>query len=86
MKLRVEKTQLSTAISRVQGALTEKNLAQIALKAVDSTLTVMAMDRHISIYCDIDCEVEQAGTVFLPAKLFSDVSRELPTGFVFLEH
>ena len=84
MKLRVEKTQLSTAISRVQGALTEKNLAQIALKAEENTLTVMAMDRHISIYCDIECEVEQPGTVFLPAKLFSDVSRELPTGYAFL--
>lgn len=85
MKLRVEKTQLLTAINRVQGALTEKNLAQIGVKASDNTLTVMAMDRHISIYCDIETEIDQTGTVFLPARLFSDVTRELPNSLVYLE-
>lgn len=85
MKIKVEKSLLSTAISRVQGALTEKNLAQISLKAHDNVLTVMAMDRHISIYCDVECEVEASGTAFVPARLFSDIGRELPQGYAVLE-
>ena len=45
----------------------------------------MAMDRHISIYCEIETEIDQTGTVFLPARLFSDVTRELPNSLVYLE-
>lgn len=82
MRVKVEKAQLSTATSRSQGAMTERNLAQIGFRALNGHLQLMAADRVIAIYSNFDCEVLEEGTVFVPAKLFSDVVRELPEGAV----
>ena len=82
MRVKVDKAQLSTATARSQGAMTERNLAQIGFKAQNGTLQLTAADRVIAIYSSFECEVLEEGTVFVPAKLFSDVVRELPDGEV----
>ncbi|HET9238883.1 MAG TPA: DNA polymerase III subunit beta [Oligoflexus sp.] len=82
MRVKIEKGQLSTATSRSQGAVSERNLAQLGFLAREGQLHIAAADRVIAIYNRLDCEVLQEGSVFVPAKLFSDVVRELPDGMV----
>lgn len=82
MRVKIEKSQLNIATSRSQGAISERNLAQFGFKAEDGQLHMSAADRVIAVYNSIDCEVLAEGVVFLPAKLFSDVVRELPEGTV----
>ncbi|NRA43530.1 MAG: DNA polymerase III subunit beta [Oligoflexales bacterium] len=85
MLVHIPKNDLALAISRVQGAVAEKNLGHIGLKAVQKKLRIMAADKVLAIYCDLDCNVEQQGTVFIPAKFFADVVKELPQGAVCLQ-
>jgi DNA polymerase-3 subunit beta len=84
MKIQIAKNLLSTATSRVQGAITERSLAQIGLHAEDGHLQVAATDRILAVYSKLPCETVQGGTVFVPARLFSDVVKELPDGPVHL--
>ena len=85
MKVIVDKSSLSTATARSQGAVSEKNLAHIGLRAYDGKLQLTAADRILVIYNAISSEVIEPGEVFVPARLFSDVVRELPDGVVKME-
>lgn len=86
MKIQIAKNLLSTATNRVQGAITERSLAQIGLNTSgDNQLQIAATDRVLAVYSRFECEVLQRGTVFVPARLFSDVVKELPDGPVRLE-
>lgn len=80
MKVCIPKNLLAAAIGRVQGAVAEKNLGHIGMRAEGNILNLIAADRLIAIYCDLECEVKEKGTVFIPAKFFSDVVKELPAG------
>jgi DNA polymerase-3 subunit beta len=82
MRITIPKNLLSAATSRVQGAITERSLAQIGLHADHDKLQVAATDRILAIYSSLQCLVEESGTVFVPARLFSDVVKELPDGQV----
>ena len=85
MKVSIGKSQLSTATTRSQGAISERSLAQIGLKAEGDRLHVSVADRVLVIYCSMECIVEKEGESFIPARLFSDVVRQLPDGPVILE-
>ena len=50
MKVIVDKSSLSTATARSQGAVSEKNLAHIGLRAYDGKLQLTAADRILVIY------------------------------------
>lgn len=84
MKVTIPKNLLSTATSRVQGAITERSLAQIGLHADQDNLQIAATDRILAIYSRLSCTVQSPGTMFVPARLFSDVVKELPDGEVHL--
>lgn len=85
MKLSIPKPLLNLAIQRVQGAITERSLAHVGLRAESNTLHVTAADRMLAVFSQFPAQVSSSGTVFLPAKIFSDVVRELPEGAVQLE-
>ena len=85
MKIKIAKNLLSLAINRVQGAITERSLSQIGLKALSDNLQVAATDRSLAVYSSLAAEVVHSGTVFVPARLFSDVVKELPEGLVRLD-
>src|SRR5262245_43484077 len=85
MKIQIAKNLLVTATNRVQGAITERSLAQIGLNAQGAQVQVAATDRILAVYSSLACEVMKGGTVFVPARLFSDVVKELPDGPVRLE-
>ncbi len=78
MKIKITKSKLSNATARIQGAISDRSLAQIAIKAENGQAYFSATDRVLAVYCNFECVVETAGIVFVPAKLFSDVVKELP--------
>ncbi len=82
MKIQITKTQLTTATARMQGAIAERSLGQIGLHTRQDSLIVAAADRVLSIYSTLPCEVLEPGTAYVPARLFSDVVKELPDGNV----
>jgi DNA polymerase-3 subunit beta len=85
MKLKIKKSELSQATSRSQGAISDRSLVYLGLKAEEGVLSVSVADRVLVVYSELDAEVTEKGSAFVPARLFSDVVRELPEGDVFLE-
>lgn len=85
MKLSIAKSFLTAATTRVQGAVTERSLAQIGLKSTNGRLYVSATDRVLAVYSSFEADVQKDGVVFVPARLFSELVRELPDGDVCLE-
>jgi DNA polymerase-3 subunit beta len=84
-KMSIERNLLNLATSRVQGAAAERALAQIGLKAKDNRIFVTAADQTLAIFNDFPANVEVEGEIFVQAKLFSEVVRELPDGLAHLE-
>ena len=84
MKLKIQKSELSLATARTQGATSDRSLAHIGLKAADGQLKVCVSDRVLIVYSSLEAEISEEGCIFVPARLFSDVVRELPDGFVSL--
>ena len=84
-KLIIEKNLLNLAMSRVQGAMAERNLAHVGLCAKKGRLFVAAADQALAIFNDFPCDIQNEGYLFVPAKLFSDLAKELPDGPISLE-
>lgn len=85
MKLTIKKSELSHATSRSQGALSDRTLVHLGLKAESGSLYVSVADRVLVVYSELSAEIMREGSAFVPARLFSDVVRELPEGEVLLE-
>lgn len=85
MQIKIDKSLLSNSLSRVSGAISEKNNAEIGFKASPGQMVVTGKDRHMAIYCTAECEATTEGEVFVAAKIISDVCRELPSGPVLLK-
>ena len=82
LHIKIERTLLSLAMARVQGAMAERNLSYVGLRATNGRLFVAAADQSLAIYNDFPCDVKKEGLLFVPAKLFSELARELPEGHV----
>lgn len=85
MKIEVHKEQLSIATSRSQGAISERSMAHIGLRAEDGHLRVLVADRVLVVHCRMPCEVSEQGDCYIPARLFTDLVKQLPNGPVVLE-
>lgn len=85
LKLTIDRNLLNLAMARVQGAMAERNLAHVGLNARKGRLFVAAADQALAIFNDLPCDVSKEGVAFVPARLFSDLARELPEGPVVLE-
>jgi DNA polymerase III subunit beta len=64
MRVKIDKSQLSTATTRSQGAISERNLAQLGFRAEGGKLHLLAADRVLAVYNSLDCEVLKEGAVF----------------------
>lgn len=81
MQVVIEKQILSTMTNRIHGGLSDKNFSQLGLKTLGrDKLQLSFKDRVMTIYCEGASNNEKSGTVFVQAKLFSDMVRELPPG------
>ena len=78
MKFIIHRNMLETSLHRVLSAVSSAEMAHIGLRVRGETLDVMMQDTVMSAYAQTPCLPEQEGTAFVPAKLFSDVVRELP--------
>jgi DNA polymerase III subunit beta len=85
MNVSVLNTCLLKLTTRLQGALGEKGLAYIALRSAKGKLFGNATDRAMIIYSNCECKTTDPGLCFVPAKLFCDVVRELPSGQIHLK-
>ena len=85
MKALLSKNDLVTAVIRSQGAVSEKVLAHVGLKTENNQLRMAVSDRVLSIYSRVLCEIPMEGECFVPARIFTDVFKELPEGLVTLE-
>lgn len=91
MKLVCAQTDLSTNLSLVSRAVPSRPshpvLANVKLEAdpETSTVSLTAFDLSLGIQTTFTAQVEEAGTLALPAKLFNDIVSRLPDGDVTLE-
>ena len=90
MKFSCNQQTLSKALNTVSKAVTSRTtipiLKGILLEAdTDNTLVLSASDLDLSIEKKIDVTVEEAGSVVVSARLFSDIVRKLPNEEIQIE-
>jgi DNA polymerase III subunit beta len=61
-------------------------LGGILLEAGDGVVRLSATDMEISVQTSSPAEVEEEGRVVIPARIFNDIVRSLPSGSLSLEH
>lgn len=88
VKLSINKTELQNALSVVlKGASSRSTLSILSgvlLEAADDTLTLQTTDLELSIQYAVPALVEEEGRAVLPAKLFSDMVKNLSDAAVHL--
>lgn len=90
MKFSCNQQTLSKALNTVSKAVTSRTTIPI-LKGIllevngDNTLTLSASDLDLSIEKKIEVTAEEAGSVVVSAKLFSDIIRKLPNEEIQIE-
>ncbi|MBP6218176.1 MAG: DNA polymerase III subunit beta [Oligoflexales bacterium] len=84
MHVKIARDGLVSISHRVQGAIEDRGYAQIGLKAEGSVLSASVVDKTMAAYASSSCQVDQSGVVFVPARIFIDITRELPVGIISL--
>lgn len=84
MQLTISKEMISAGIQLVQNAVSQKSslpiLSNVLMEAENKELRLTATDLDIGICATIPANIEQAGSITIPAKKFFDVVRSLPDG------
>jgi len=88
MKIKVSKEILLPAIQIAQNIVSTKAtlpiLSNILLDARKSFLKLNATDLDIGISCEIPVETIEEGAITIPAKRFSDIIKEMPSGDILI--
>lgn len=86
MKIHVDKQNIVHAVNTVLGVVSTRAtlpiLSNILLEAKDNILKLNATDLDIGISCEIPVNIVEEGAITVPAKRFSDIVKELPSGEV----
>ncbi len=86
MEILISKSELSSALSKVQGIVEKKNtvpiLSSVLLEVEGSSLFVSATDLEISLRSRYQAETSTEGVLTAPAKKIFEIVRELPEGDV----
>ncbi len=89
MKVTFDRSELATAVSNVQRAVSTKNtipaLEGILIKTDGNKAMLAGYDLEIGIRTEIPATVIEEGEIILSAKLFSDMVKRLPDNTVTLE-
>lgn len=84
MKIKISKENLLTGIQTVGNIVSSKAtlpiLSNILLETTIDKLKINATDLDIGISCELDVEIIEQGGITIPAKRFSDIIKELPSG------
>jgi len=82
MKFKVEKEVLLNGIQIVQNVITPKSalpiLSNILIETQGDKLRLTATDLDIGITCVVPVNIQEVGSITIPAKRFNDIVRELP--------
>jgi DNA polymerase-3 subunit beta len=82
MKLTISREILLELLSSVIGAVEKRNtspiLENILMQVENNRLTVVGTDLEIELSAHADLQVEQAGSVTVPARKFLDICKALP--------
>lgn len=82
MKFTISKSSLSGYLQAVLQVTPSKPtlpiLANLMIEALDKKLKISATDLDISICATLECSVAKTGAIAVPAKILSDIVRELP--------
>lgn len=88
MKINVSKDILLAGIQTVQNIVSSRVtlpiLSNILIETTDQTVKLNATDLDIGISCEYPVNVIEKGSITIPAKRFSDVIRELPSGDIMI--
>ncbi|MFH1457651.1 MAG: DNA polymerase III subunit beta [Candidatus Omnitrophota bacterium] len=83
MKFKVQKDILLSGIQTVQNVITTKAalpiLSNVLLEAQSNGLKLTATDLDIGISCVVPVDIQEPGSITVPAKRFGDIIRELPS-------
>ena len=84
MKIKVSKEKLLEGIQIVQNIVSSKAtlpiLSNILLEIKEKELKINTTDLDIGISCGIPVDIIEEGAITIPAKRFSDIVKELPSG------
>lgn len=86
MKFKANKSILLNGIQTVQNIITTKSalpiLSNILIETQQDKIRLTATDLDIGISCVVPVEIQEPGSITIPAKRFSDIIKELPTDSV----
>src|ERR1700722_7775915 len=86
MKIQTSKEEIQAAIATVSNIVSPKTtlpiLSNILLETNSGLLRMNTTDLDIGISCELPVHVYEQGAITIPAKRFSDIVRELPSGDV----
>lgn len=89
MKINCNQQILNKSIATVLKAVTNRTtinvLKDILIEAYNEKIVLKATDINISIETSIKCNVDEVGSVLIPAKLFFEVVRKLPNEQIYIE-
>ncbi len=82
MKFRVDREALAEAVAWVARALPTRPvvpvLSGLRLQAADAGLTLSCFDYEVSATAEIEADVAEPGTVIVPGRLLTEITRNLP--------
>lgn len=81
MKFIISRQELSELTSRIQNIVAPKNplpiLSNFLVEAIDNRLVITATDLTVGVRCSGAAKIIEPGSVTIPARLFSNLLREL---------
>lgn len=88
MKIKLTKDQLLAGIQVVQNIVSPKAtlpiLSNMLLETKNNILKLNTTDLDIGISCELPVNIYEEGAITIPAKRFSDIVRELPSGDIII--
>lgn len=88
MKIKISKDQLLTGIGVVSNIVSPKAtlpiLSNLLLESTGDVLKMNTTDLDIGISCELPVHSFEQGAITIPAKRFSDIIKELPSGDVMI--
>ena len=89
MKFTLPKSRLGQYLQNILQVVPSKStlpiLANILVEALDNKLKISATDLDISITASLDCKVAKKGAAALPARILSEIVKELPESEITVE-
>lgn len=89
MKFTISRTSLFQALQKVIGVVPNRSTLQILTNVLvyseDGRLKLVGTDLELTMISSVDASIEQEGGLAIPAKILSDILKELPEGDLVFE-